>query len=328
MILWPMRADRLLSILLLLQAHGRMSARTIAGRLEISERTVYRDMDALSAAGVPVYTERGRQGGCALLPGYRADVSGLTATEARALFVFAGGGTLKDLGLDQALKAALRKLMASLPEAQRSGAMRAQERIVVEPRGWMRPAEPLPHLEAVQEAVWGERRLQIRYRSSGAPAAHLVTLDPYGLVAKAGIWYLIAAEEGEPRLYRVSRIESVESLAEPARRPVGLDLEDLWRQLRRRVEERGTGLAVRLRVRVEQADRLLRICGPQLVGPVQRDQAVDGSGWTSLQMPFVAEGAARGALLGFGTDVEILAPSSLRQHFAETAAAIVRLYDT
>ena len=252
-----MRADRLLAILLLLQAHGRMSARTIAGRLEISERTVYRDMDALSAAGVPVYTERGRQGGCALLPGYRADVSGLTATEARALFVFAGGGTLKDLGLDQELKAALRKLMASLPEAQRSGAMRAQERIVVEPRGWMRPAGTASlTFEAVQEAVWGERRLQIRYRSSGAPAAHLVTLDPYGLVAKAGIWYLIAAEGGEPRLYRVSRIESVESLDEPARRPVGLDLEDLWRQLRRRVEERGTGLAVRLRVRVEQSDRL------------------------------------------------------------------------
>jgi predicted DNA-binding transcriptional regulator YafY len=116
----PMRADRLLSILLLLQAHGQMSARTIAERLEISERTVYRDIDALSAAGVPVYTERGRQGGCALLPGYRTDVSGLTATEARALFVFAGGGTLKDLGLDQPLKAALRKLMASLPQAQRS----------------------------------------------------------------------------------------------------------------------------------------------------------------------------------------------------------------
>lgn len=322
-----MRADRLLSILLLLQAHGRMSARTIAERLEISERTVYRDMDALSGAGVPVYTERGRQGGCALLPGYRTDVSGLTATEARALFIFAGGGTLKDLGLDQELKGALRKLMASLPEAQRSGALRAQERIVVEPRGWMRQAEQLPHLAAVQEGVWGERRLQIGYRSSGAPAAHLVTLDPYGLVAKAGIWYLIAAERGEPRLYRVSRIESLQSLDEPARRPVGLDLEALWQQLRRRFEERGKGLAVTLRVRAEQADRLLRICGPQLVSPAQRDEPAEVPAWATFQMPFVAEGAARGALLGFGIDVEILAPQSLRRHFAETAAAIVRLYE-
>ena len=259
-------------------------------------------------------------------PGYRTDVSGLTATEARALFVFAGGGTLKDLGLDQELKGALRKLMASLPEARRSGAIRAQERIVVEPRGWMRQAEHLPHLAAVQEAVWGERQLQIRYRSSGAQAAHLVTLDPYGLVAKAGIWYLIAAEHGDPRLCRVSRIESVEPLDEPARRPVGLDLEALWQELRRRVEERGIGLAVGLRVRVEQADRLLRICGPQLVGPAERDQAADIPGWATFQMAFVAEGAARGALLGFGTDVEVLAPSSLRRHFAETAEAIVRLY--
>ena len=321
-----MRADRLLSILLLLQAHGQMSARSIAEKLEVSERTVYRDIDALSAAGVPVYTERGRQGGCALLPGYRTDVSGLSATEARALFVFAGGGTLKDLGLDGELKKALRKLMASLPEAQRPGALQAQERIVVEPRGWMRQAEDLPQLPAVQEAVWGERRLRIQYRSSGAPAAHPVVVDPYGLVAKAGTWYLIAAAGGQPRLYRVSRIEAVRILEEPARRPAGLDLEALWQQLRRRVEERGSGLAVTLRVRVEQADRLLRICGPQLVGPAVRDAGGDQAGWATIQMPFVAEGAAKGMLLGFGTDVEVLSPSTLRQHLADTARAIARLY--
>lgn len=321
-----MRADRLLSLLLLLQAHGRMSAGTIAERLEVSERTVYRDIDALSAAGIPVYTQRGRQGGCVLLPGFRTDVSGLSASEARALFVFAGGGTLKDLGLDQDLKQALRKLMASLPEAQRSGAIRAQQRIVVEPRGWMRHAEPVPHLAAVQEAVWGERRLEIAYRSSGASAARRLTLDPYGLVAKAGIWYMIAADGGEPRLYRVSRIESVIAIDEPARRPPGLDLDALWRQLRRRVEERGTGLAVRLRIRLEQADRVLRISGPQLVAPATLEAADDASGWAIYRMQFVAEGAARGALLGFGTDVEVLSPAELRARFGETAAAILRLY--
>ncbi len=321
-----MRADRLLSTLLLLQAHGRMSAGTIAERLEVSERTVYRDIDALSAAGIPVYTERGRQGGCALLPGYRTDVSGLSASEARALFVFAGGGTLKDLGLDQDLKQALRKLMASLPQAQRSGAIRAQERIVVEPRGWMRPAEAVPHLAAVQEAVWGERRLDIGYRSSGASAARRLRVDPYGLVAKAGIWYLIAADRGEPRLYRVSRIESVTSIDEPARRPSELDLDGLWQRLRRRVEERGPGISVRLQVRLEQTDRVLRICAPQLVAPATREAVDDVSGWATYQMQFVAEGAARGVLLGFGTDVEVLSPPALRRHFAETAAAILRLY--
>ncbi|MDQ6885469.1 MAG: WYL domain-containing protein [Candidatus Dormibacteraeota bacterium] len=321
-----MRADRLLSILLLLQAHGRMSAKTIAERLEVSERTVYRDIDALSAAGIPVYTERGRQGGCALLPGYRTDVSGLSALEARALFVFAGGGTLKELGLDHDLKQALRKLMASLAEAQRSGAIQAQQRIVVEPRGWMRQAEPVPHLAAVQEAVWGERRLEVTYRRSGASAARRLSLDPYGLVAKAGIWYLIAAEDGEPHLYRVSRIESVTSIDEPARRPAGLDLDALWQELRRRVEDRGAGVAVRLRIRLEQTDRVLRICGPQLVAPATLEAADEASGWATYQMQFVAEGAARGALLGFGTDVELLSPSGLRAAFAETAGAIFRLY--
>ncbi len=321
-----MRADRLLSVLLLLQAHGRMSARMIAERLEISERTVYRDIDALSAAGVPVYSERGRQGGCALLPGYRTDVSGLTASEARALFVFAGGGTLEDLGLDQPLKAALRKLMTSLPQSQRPGALQAQQRIVVEPRGWMRQVDELPYLAQVQDAVWKDRRIEIDYRSSGSSQARRLTLDPYGLVSKAGTWYLIAADGGEPRLYRVSRIESVVTLDEPVRRPAGLDLDALWEQLRRRVEDRGSGIPVRLRVRSEEADRLLRICGPQLTGPAERDETVDVSGWWTFTLPFVATGAARGVLLGFGTDVEVLAPLSLRQHFARTAAAILRLY--
>lgn len=284
---------------------------------------VSRDMDALSAAGIPVYTERGRQGGCALLPGFRTDVSGLSATEARALFVFAGGGTLKDLGLDHELKQALRKLMAALPEAQRSGALHAQERIVVEPRGWMRQAKQLSQLPAVQEAVWGERRLEIQYRRSGAAEARPVTVDP---LAKAGIWYLIAADRGEPRLYRVSRIESVTSLDEAAQRPAGLDLDALWVKLRRRVEERGTGIAVQLRVRSEVADRLLRICGPQLVAPAVREPNGDAAGWATFQMQFVAEGAARGVLLGFGTDVEVLAPAALRSQLAETAIAILQLY--
>ncbi|HEY0493904.1 MAG TPA: YafY family protein [Candidatus Dormibacteraeota bacterium] len=321
-----MRAERLLSILLLLQAHGRMSARAIAEQLETSERTVYRDLDALSSAGVPVYTERGRHGGCALLPGYRTDVSGLTATEARALFVFAGGGTLKDLGLDQPLKAALRKLMASLPQAQRPGAIQAQQRIVVEPRAWMRQPEELPYLSAVQDAVWKDQRLQVGYRSSGSGQARRLTLDPYGLVSKAGTWYLIAADGGEPRLYRVSRMESAVILDEPVRRPAGLDLDALWEQLRRRVEERGVGIPVKLRVRSQEADRLLRICGPQLTGPAERDETADVPGWWTFTLPFVAAGAARGVLLGFGTDLEVISPLSLRKDFAQTASAILRLY--
>src|SRR5437899_294031 len=166
-----MRSDRLVSVLLLLQAHGRLSARDLAGRLEVSERTIHRDVEALSAAGVPVYAERGRHGGIALLPGYRTDVSGLTSAEARALFVFAGRGTLADLGLEGELRSALRKLLSVLPEPHRPGAERAADRVVVDPRGWMRSRDDLPHLATVQEAVWRDRRLRIRYRRPGAPDA-------------------------------------------------------------------------------------------------------------------------------------------------------------
>src|SRR5947209_21216 len=228
----------------MLQAHRRLSARDLAGRLEVSERTIHRDVEALSAAGVPVYAERGRHGGIALLPGYRTDVSGLTAPEARALFVFAGRGTLADLGLEGDLRSALRKLLSVLPEPHRPGAEQAAGRVVVDPRAWMRSRERLPHLAVVQDAVWRDRRLRLRYRRPGAPDAVERLLDPYGLVAKAGTWYLVAADAGEPRLYRVSRIEAAEATEEPADRPPGLDLEALWEDLRGRVEDRGPGLEI------------------------------------------------------------------------------------
>jgi predicted DNA-binding transcriptional regulator YafY len=320
-----MRSDRLLALLLLLQAHRQLPARELAGRLEVSERTIHRDVESLSAAGVPVYAERGRRGGVALLPGYRTDVSGLSASEARALFVFAGRGTLADLGLERDLRGALRKLLAALPEAQRPDAMQAQSLVVVDPQRWMRPADELPHLGTVQEAVWQDRRLLLTYRRPGAEA-RAVELDPYGLVSKAGTWYLIGAPPGgDPRLYRVSRIEAAELMATPARRPQGLDLERLWEELRGRVEERGAGVEVRLRVRTERAQMLLRLVAGNLVAPPGQP-APAAPGWSSLALQFVAEPAAAGMLLGFGADVEVLAPVSLRQRMAAGAAAVVALY--
>lgn len=315
-----MRADRLLSVLLLLQAHARLSAADLARRLEVSERTILRDIDTLSSAGVPVYTERGRHGGCALLPGYRTDVSGLTAAEARALFVFGGGGAGGQLGMEPDLRAALRKLMSALPEAQRPQAIRAQERVVVDPRGWMRGAEKVPWLEAIQEAVWADRRLRLRYRRAGAASPRTQVVDPYGLVFKAGVWYLIAAVEGEARMYRVSRVESVQPLDEAARRPSGLDLEALWNELRGRLEERGAGVEVMLLVPEDLAEMVLRVSASQLVSPAERE----GPGL--LRLRFAALGAARGALLGFGPRLEVLSPPELRRDFAEVARALVELY--
>jgi predicted DNA-binding transcriptional regulator YafY len=321
-----MRSDRLLSILLLLQTHGRLSARELAKRLEVSERSIYRDVDALSVAGVPIYTERGRNGGCALLGGFRSDLTGLTADEARALFVFTGRGTLGDLGLESSLQSALRKLLASLPALHRPEAEWAQQRVVIDPRGWLRPTEDLPWLVAVQDAVWRDRRLRLVYRSSGATTSRSLVVHPYGLVAKAGIWYLIAAETDEPRLYRVSRIEVAEVLGEPAIRPENLDVEALWEELRRRVKERGTGVDVTLRVIAERVDMLLRVCAAQLLEPARREPDLDRSGWVILHLRFAGDGAARGALLGFGPDVEVLSPESVREDFANTAKSIVEMY--
>jgi predicted DNA-binding transcriptional regulator YafY len=322
-----MRSDRLLSLLLLLQGRGRLPARELAARLEVSERTIHRDVEALSGAGVPVYAERGRRGGVALLPGYRTDVSGLTGPEAQALFIFAGRGTLADLGLERDLRGALRKLMAALPEPQRPGAVQAQERVLVEPRGWMRRAEELPHLATVQQAVWKDRRLRIGYRRGGATESSTVTLDPFGLVSKAGTWYLVGApDHAEPRLYRVSRMTSAEVLDEPATRPPGLDLEAMWERLRRGVEERGAAYPVRLRVRSERAEMLLRLAGSQLLAPPRREGAAGG--WEGIQLDFVAAGAARGTLLSLGVDVEVLEPGELRAALREAGAALAELYGT
>jgi predicted DNA-binding transcriptional regulator YafY len=321
------KSDRLLSLLLLLQGHGRLSARRLAERLEVTERTIHRDVEALSAAGVPVYAERGRNGGIALLPGYRTDVSGLSAGEARALFIFAGrGSAAAELGLETELRGALRKLLAALPAPQRPQAEEAQRRVVVDPRAWMRQGEELPFLDVIQEAVWAGRRLRIDYRRDGADSAAERVLDTYGLVAKAGTWYLIAGDRGEARLYRVSRVEAAEMLEEAADRPSGLDLDELWQDLRRRVEERGPGVEVVLKVRPERSAMLLRVAAGRLVAPADHKPPVEADGWVRHRLRFAAEGAAEGLLLGFGTDIEVLTPASLRASMGAIASAVATLY--
>ena len=324
-----MRSDRLLSILLLLQAHGRLSARELADQLEVSERTIYRDVEALSAAGVPVYTERGRHGGIALLPGYRTDLSGLTASEARALFIFAGRGTLADLGLEGELRSALRKLLSVLPEVHRSQAEQASERVVIDPQGWLRGREQVPHLATIQAAVWRERRLRIRYRRPDAVEARERLVDPYGLVAKAGTWYLVAAEGGEPRVYRVGRIEASELTEQPADRPRDLDLEALWEEMLQRVEDLGSSVEVQVRVHPDHVAMLRQLLRGSVVEPPadpegKGEEAATGGRVLTLRFP--AEAAACGALLGFAAKVEVLHPPTLRRSMAAAARELLDLY--
>ena len=326
-----MQSDRLLSLLFLLEAGGRQSARALAGELEVSKRTIYRDIDALSAAGVPVYAERGRNGGCELLPGYRTDLTGLTVSEARALFVFAGRAGPSQLGLESDLRSAFRKLLAGLPERQRPEAVRAQERVVIDPTGWMKADDESPLLGRVQEAIWSDRRLRIRYRSADAAAGRESVVDPYGLVAKAGVWYLVAAIDGEPRSYRVSRMEAVAVLNEPSSRPADLDLEALWLELRRRFEDRGSGMAVQVRVKPEVVPLFRRLMAARAVEVSAELRVEAGAGgadaWIPMAFRFPGQGAAVGAILSLGANVEVIDPPAVRAALLRTARELATLYE-
>jgi predicted DNA-binding transcriptional regulator YafY len=322
-----MKSGRLLEMLLLLQARGAFTAAELAERLEVSPRTVYRDAEALSSAGVPIYTERGRAGGIRLLPGYRTDVTGLTQDEARALFVLTTGGAQEDLGLGTAARSAILKVMRAVPEPFRPAATATSQRILVDPAGWMRSPDPVGALGVLQAAVFTDRRLRLRYRSSGhrepgaERSASVRVVDPYGLVCKAGIWYLVADSGGEPRLFRVSRVVSAIADEEPVRRRDGVSLAGLWASLRREVEDRPAPLEVAVRVRREWLDMFGRICAANLTGPLP---PATGE-WNELRMRFAGVKAAR-TLLSFGANVEVMSPASVRADLAAVAAEITDLY--
>jgi predicted DNA-binding transcriptional regulator YafY len=322
-----MKSGRLLEMLLLLQARGACTAAELAERLEVSPRTIYRDAEALSSAGVPIYTERGRAGGIRLLPGYRTDVTGLTQDEARALFVLTTGGAQEDLGLGTAARSAILKVMRAVPEPFRPAATATSQRILVDPAGWMRPPDPVGALGVLQAAVFTDRRLRLGYRSSGRRepgtegSASVRVVDPYGLVCKAGIWYLVADQDGEPRLFRVSRVVSAVAEGEPARRRDGVSLAGLWASLRREVEDRPAPLEVLVRVRREWLDMFGRICAGNLTGPLP----LATGEWIELRLRFAAVKAAR-TLLSFGANVEVLSPPEVRAELAAVALEIVELY--
>ncbi|MEU6480516.1 YafY family protein [Streptomyces sp. NPDC047017] len=317
-----MKSDRLLSILLLLQTRGRVPARELAGRLEVSVRTIYRDVEALSAAGVPVYAERGRHGGIALLAGFRTDVTGLTADESRALFVLAARGAHAALGLDSALGSALRKVMAALPAPHRPAAEEAGRRILVDATRWRSgPRRPVD-LDVLQDAVFADRRLRLRYRHSGEQEPRTYTVDPYGLVAKAGDWYLVADRRGAPRLFRADRVRSARLLDEPVRRRPGVELADAWEALRRQVEARPGGLDVTVRVRRARLDMFLRMHGPSLTE--HPDDSGEGE-WITARLSYGSVRAVR-QLLGFSDQVEVVAPPGARAELRAALASVTGLY--
>ena len=325
-----MRSNRLVSIMLLLQSRDRVSASELARRLEVSVRTIMRDVDALSMAGVPVYALRGPNGGIALLQNFNTDLTGLTTDESRALFVLLSGTAHTDLGLRQALGSALRKLMAAIPASQRPDAELIRRRILIEPERWgarRASTSDLGCLTDIQAAVFDDVRLQIRYRHGRDGSTRTYLLDPYGLVNKAGVWYLVADHDGQPRMFRVERVLSTEASAEPVRRREGVELEAIWNGLRDDFEEMPKPVDVTVRVAAQTLPLFLRIYARELA-PVREGSALavplDGE-WATLELRF---GSILGAqpLLGFGPDVEVVAPESVRIAMAEVARKTADMY--
>ncbi|MEU3336190.1 helix-turn-helix transcriptional regulator [Streptomyces sp. NPDC002144] len=317
-----MKSDRLLSILLLLQTRGRVPAHELAERLEVSVRTIYRDVEALSASGVPVYAERGRHGGIELLAGFRTDVTGLTADESRALFILAAQGAHAALGLDAALGSALRKVMAALPAPHRPAAEVTSRRILVDATRWKGGPQGPVDLDVLQDAVFADRRLRLRYRHSGEREPRTYTVDPYGLVSKAGVWYLVADRRAKPRLFRADRVRSAAVLEDPVKRRPGVELADVWQALRRQVEERPGGLDVTVRVRHSRLDMFLRLNAAHLAELPD----TDGEGeWVTVRLSYGVVPEAR-QLLQFADHVEVLEPPEVRAEVAAAAASVTELY--
>jgi len=327
------RASRLLSALLLLQSRGRMSARALAEELDVSVRTVYRDMSALSASGVPLYAEDGPAGGYQLVAGFRTRLTGLTEDEARALFLTGLPGPAADLGLGALLSAAELKLAAALPPALRESAHRVRDRFHLDAPGWYGQADASPHLGAVADAVWQQRRIRARYRRWQAPTDVTRVLDPLGLVLKAGVWYLVAAAEPRdattdrtPRTYRVNQILDLTPLDERFERPSTFDLAGHWAGYLKHFQARlHQGEAV-VRFSPVALDRLPELVGADVRAAVAATGRQDRSGWVRATVPIESLVHAEGQFLRFGAEVEVLRPAQLRSRLAAAARGLADLY--
>lgn len=319
-----MRADRLLAIVDLLRRHGRMSAAELARRLEVTPRTVMRDLDSLSTMGVPVYSERGRAGGYRLLPGFRPPAEDLTAEETRALLLPGGPGVAEALGLGDTFARAVRRLASGLPESHLREVGELLDRLVIDPRGWGGVVRHPAALGVVFDAVQQDRRIRVDYRSRGAERWSRRTLDPYGLVLGGSTWYLLAAHRGRPRTYRISRMQRVEVLAEAVRRPAQLDLQQAWQQARASWRERPS-VPIDLRVVRGQLELVL---GGLAISLVDEPQVLDDdAGHVLVRARVTTLRGAVGVLLGFGGWVEALGPTELRELMVSVAREVLTTYD-
>ena len=303
-----------------------MTAGTLARELEVSERTVHRDVDALSAAGVPIYAERGPHGGIQLVDGYRTRLTGLTAEEAEALFLSGLPGPAAELGLGTVVAAARLKVLAALPGELRARASRLVERFHLDASGWFHDADRVPHLAPLAEAVWEGRRVHVSYRRDGGEVQR--TIDPLGIVLKAGVWYVVAAVDETVRTYRAARISSVRTTDQPATRPPGFELSAYWAASTEAYERDAPRITVTLRIAPDASGLLADLVGARAVGAAEAIEADDPDGWRHLRLAVDWPEEVPGRLLAAGDRIEVLHPPAVRRRMRELAASALRRYST
>lgn len=324
-----MRADRLVSILLLLQMQQRMTVSELARRLETSRRTIYRDMEALCAAGIPLAAERGTNGGWYLLEGYKTNLTGLSEIEVSALFLPHAASLLQDLGLHGAADSALIKVLAALPALQRHEAERFAQRIYVDAAGWDRFDEPIPWLRVLQEAVWHERVLHLSYRRRDDTIADY-TIWALGLVTKATTWYLVGQVQHEIRVFRVSRIQTAQMTEELFTRPTEFELVAFWERWRAQWSESAARNLRQYVVQVRVAPALVPLLqeryGREIDEQLEHSLPADQPAWIALSIAFETQEIALSHILSFGSRLEVVEPQELREQLRQVAHALLNSY--
>lgn len=314
-----MRADRLVAELLILQARGRVTAAELAHELEISERTARRDLEALGMAGIPVYSQAGKGGGWSLLGGARTDLTGLTAAEARTLFLVAGPSA----SVTPQLKAALRKLVRALPEPFRAAAEAAASAVVFDPASWDRtPPSPPEHLGVLEKAVVDGVQVRIVYAGRDRPVSER-TVHPLGLVAKASVWYLVANTDAGLRTFRVGRIRTVQVTEDPVDRPEGFDLAETWRSIVDTLDERRAPFRATARADRDGARWVRGVFGKRVTF---RDEGADGR--VALEIRSWSADALAGELAPFAGHIEVIDPPEVRDALARLGETLSAVYGT
>lgn len=315
-----MRAGRLIAILLLMQNSGKLTSKELAEKLEVSERTIIRDMESLSEAGIPVYAERGVHGGWVLSEGYRTNLTGMHADELVSVIVGSPSSLLSDLGIASHYEAAVQKILAASPAEVSKGAALMKQKIHIDGAGWHQMEELMPFLSIVQEAVWEERLLKIRYHREDGIAERIVS--PLGLVAKRNVWYLIGEVNGEKRTYRISRLLDALMLEERFERPADFDLAQYWEQSMGEFKQR---LPQYPAVITFHDTVLSRLSKERYVKIVESSPSLKTS-WSSARVEFQGLESACEIILSYGSRIEAVEPAELRQKVMAEAMAINRLY--